>query len=195
MVCSPLTPPPQNILFILLQDAMWWWEHWALCVMATEGMCWVYSIQEKMSYSTEELGEVWHLWGRPTSPYLPFKSEDGHLESPARKVRMKTGPGLIKPPPPPIRKAQLKTQLPAVPLICPRQGWVVRGGGRDSGGAPPSVQTSWSTRYDHLTGQGCCPGYPFTLEVIHAWADIYWSRQTWSPWQRRWRKLINDGPS
>lgn len=57
---------------------------------------------------------------------------------------MKTGPGLIKPPPephpPPIRKAQLKTQLPAVLLICPRRGWVVREGAENPGGDPPGLQ-------------------------------------------------------
>lgn len=61
-----------------------------------------------------------------------------------------------------------------MPLICPRQGWVVS---EDSGGAPPRAQRPWKSGSDRLTGRDCCAMYPFKLGrgVFPAWADIYWS--------------------
>lgn len=61
-----------------------------------------------------------------------------------------------------------------MPLICPRQGWVVS---EDSGGAPPRAQRPWKSSSDRLTGRDCCAMYPFKLGrgVFPAWADIYWS--------------------
>lgn len=101
--CHNLYMLPRNILFTLLEDSAGNRDT-EPCVMTKKKIYWAKEIQGKMSGSAEGPGEVWHLWGSPTSPYIPFKSEDGHLWSGASKVRMKTGPGLIKTSPRPSEK-------------------------------------------------------------------------------------------
>jgi len=70
--------------------------------------------------------EAWRgkdLWGNPTSPYILFNLEDGHLLGRTSKVRMKTGPGLIKTSPA-LQDSSIKNLASCCSIDLPRQVWV-----------------------------------------------------------------------
>lgn len=71
-------------------------------------------------------GEAWWskiLWGNPTSLYIRFKLEDWHLWRRTSKVRMKTGPGLIKTSPA-LQDSSIKNPTSCCSIDLPRQVWV-----------------------------------------------------------------------
>lgn len=71
-----------------------------------------------------------------------------------------------------IRKAQLKTQLPTVPLICPKSGERRR---REPRRRSTKQSETSETRSDQRTGEDGSVAYLFKLwyHVFPAWVDIY----------------------